>query len=78
MVRKQINTGESKTEKFKRLSEKRMNKILKDVSVLGNLASPSYEYEAEQVAKMKEIVQEQVDHTFSLFGGKKKPEGFHW
>jgi hypothetical protein len=46
------STNESKESKFKRLAEKRVNVALQKMSLIGNLAKPSYSYTPEQVEKI--------------------------
>ena len=41
--------GETKEEKFKRLSEKRVNVALDKIRIIGNLASSQYAFNSEQI-----------------------------
>ena len=42
-------TKESKSEKFVRLAESRVTKVLSELRKVGNLAAPNYEYTEKQV-----------------------------
>lgn len=48
-----MRVGETKELAFKRLATKRTNRILKDISLLGNLSDRrNYKYEQKQVSKI--------------------------
>lgn len=51
-LNKETDADESKESKFKRLAEKRVNSALQKISLIGNLANPSYSYSPEQVEKI--------------------------
>lgn len=44
--------AETKEEKFKRLSEKRVNAALDKIRLIGNLSSPQYDFTAEQIGNL--------------------------
>ena len=58
---------ETKNEKFKRLATKRVQNATSKVELIGNLASPSYEYSAEEVEKILAALQESVDKVKAAF-----------
>jgi hypothetical protein len=59
---------ESKQEKFKRLGESRVNKIIKQVELLGNLANTSaYEYTEEQVKSIYKTIRRALKNSESNF-----------
>lgn len=47
-VTKAVETVESPADRFVRLAEQRMPKVLKGIALLGNLGSSQYEYTPEQ------------------------------
>jgi len=73
-----MNISETKTERFARLAEQRVNNALDKIRLIGNLASPQYEFTAEQVekimvalqaaiAEMEEKFQKPLDRKFKKF-----------
>jgi len=58
---------ETKNEKFKRLATKRVQNAIAKVELVGNLASPSYEYSAEEVEKILAAMQETLDKVKAAF-----------
>lgn len=51
-----------KKNNFKRIAEARTNKILKSISLLGNLSNTSYyEYTTEQIETIFNAIQEELD-----------------
>ena len=63
---------ESKSDKFKRLATKRVKNAIAKVELIGNLASPGYEYTPEEVEKILCALQESVDKIKASFS-KQKP-----
>lgn len=54
--------GNDRQENFKRIAEARTNKILKSISLLGNLSNKSYyEYTDEQIEAIFEAIQEELN-----------------
>ena len=54
---KQLYTPEARTKRFKRIAEKRTNRILNDLRLLGNCANKTlYKYEVRQVDKIFETI----------------------
>lgn len=66
-------TSNDKRENFLRLAEARMEKALKSISLLGNLANKSsYEYTDEEVEMMFSALEDMVAEVRSEFVSKKK------
>lgn len=63
---------ESKADRFKRLAEKRVNATLKQMELIGNLSSGSYEYTEEQVNKIFDTIQESLDSVKAKFSKTKQ------
>lgn len=66
-------TSNDKRENFLRLAEARMEKALKSISLLGNLANKSsYEYTDEEVEMMFSALEDMIAEVRSEFVSKKK------
>jgi hypothetical protein len=53
--------NETKSEKFVRLAEKRVNNALKQISLIGNLANKNfYDYDKNQVIKIIKALKEEI------------------
>lgn len=71
----------AKSEKFKILSEHRVNLILDKIRILGNLANRSnYEYSQEEVTRMFRVVEKALKETRDKFSpkGKRNKHKFKW
>jgi hypothetical protein len=72
-----VEDGESREEKFARLATRRVNHILHETKVLGNLANRNnYAYTEEQVARIFEVIEGSTNDVKALFLRGRKPE-FH-
>ncbi len=72
-------TDETKREKFVRLAEKRTNRIIDQLELLGNLSNTSaYEYTSTDVNKMFKAIEETLNETKRKFSkqGKKSISKF--
>lgn len=68
---------ESKADRFKRLSVKRVNATMKQIELISNLSGGSYEYTEEQVNKIFDTLQESLDSAKAKFSKvKQKKESF--
>lgn len=69
---------EAKSDRFVRLAEARVNKIIKMVRLLGNLSwSSNYEYTTDQVAQIFKALQTELNTARKRFAaGKKKKQRF--
>lgn len=71
---------ENKKANFKRIAENRTNKIIDQISLLGNLSNSSYyEYTDDQIEAIFDAIQEELDKQKAKFiktkdGRKKKFE----
>ncbi len=60
--------GNDRKENFKRLAEARTNKILKSITLLGNLSNKSYyEYSDAQIETIFNAIQEELDAQKARF-----------
>ena len=59
---------ENKSQKFKRLGESRVNRIVKQLELLGNLANKSnYDYTSQQVKDIFKVINKELSFTRSRF-----------
>ena len=64
-----------KKDNFKRIAEKRTNKIIESISKLQNLTNTYfYEYTDEQIEAIFEAIQEELDNQKKIFEDNKKKE----
>tara|TARA_B100002003_G_scaffold241094_1_gene262370 strand:+ start:553 stop:783 length:231 start_codon:yes stop_codon:yes gene_type:complete len=61
------NDKETKEEKFKRLAEARVNNTLQKMKLIGNLASPVYSYNPEQIEKIIVALQAGIAEVEEMF-----------
>jgi hypothetical protein len=54
---KKMHTNETKSERFERLATRRVNKVLEQIRIIGNLASQPYEFTPEQVERIVVAIQ---------------------
>ena len=60
--------GEARSDKFKRLAEKRMKVALRQIQLIGNLSNRNnYDYSADQVKKMFSALNEEIKTAESAF-----------
>lgn len=79
MNAKEEIADESKEEKFKRLSKDRVNKVVKSIETLENLANKNqYSYSDEQVEKMFSFIEDALARAKESFIKKKSGQKFDW
>ena len=62
---------EDKNKKFKRLAEKRVNNVIKQVQLIGNLSNRSnYDYSREEVNKIIKVLKKSISDLESKFDSK--------
>jgi hypothetical protein len=66
------NVRESPRQKFVRLANKRVVKAIKAIQLLGNLSSPAYQYDENDVIKIFEAIQAEVEQARSKFSNREK------
>lgn len=72
-----MDKNNDKKKKFKELAEKRTNKIMDDLRLLGNLSNTSnYEYDQAMIDKIFKALTEELEKTNELFKDKKKGNKF--
>ena len=62
-----MNT-ETKNERFRRLAESRGNRLIREISLLGNLANrKNYSYSDEEVERLFEPILQELNEVRALF-----------
>ena len=65
--------NQTKRDNFKRIAEKRTNRIIEQISKLYNLSNPSfYEYTNIEIKSIFDSIQKELNHQKELFSNKKK------
>ena len=60
-------TGETPEARFVRIGERRVSNILKQIELIGNLATGSYKYDQAQVDKLFSAVDKTLERTRAAF-----------
>lgn len=61
-------SGETKNERFRRLAESRGNRLIREISLLGNLANrKNYLYSDEEVERLFKPILEELEEVRALF-----------
>lgn len=64
---------ETRQQKFQRLAVKRVNRVLNEIRLLGNLSNrSSYDYSDTEIWKIFKVIDEAVRHSRSRFSFVKK------
>lgn len=63
----QQTQAETPREKFIRLGTSRMNRVLNTIKLLGNLASPAYEYTEQDIEDIKMSIVNMLSETLKKF-----------
>jgi hypothetical protein len=72
-----LYTPEARRARFKRIAEKRTNRILNDLRLLGNTGNKTlYQYDQSDVNKIFEIIDTKITETRSRFKTSKKEKPF--
>ena len=72
-----MNKSDAKREKFKQISEKRVNSILQKLKILGNLSNKSnYYYENEDVIKIFQAIEKATKEVKERFLNTEKDSSF--
>lgn len=74
-----VTNDMKRRERFLSVAEKRTNRILEDLRLLGNCSNKSnYSYTPEEVEKMFRSIEEEVDHVKMLFRLNEGKKEFKW
>lgn len=72
--RKPVPADETKHDRFVRLGTKRMNNVIRQIQLLGNLCSPNYECDAHDLALMRDTINRELDAAFARFSPRRRQE----
>jgi uncharacterized protein YecE (DUF72 family) len=65
---------ETRRQRFLRIGQARMARVLNSIRLLGNLASPNYEYSDQDVTRMRQTIEETTEQTLARFNKRKRGE----
>lgn len=72
-----LYTPEARRARFKRIAEKRTNRILNDLRLLGNTGNKTlYQYDQTDIDKIFEIIDTKLTETRARFKTSKKEKPF--
>lgn len=72
-----LYTPQARRERFKRVAERRTNKILNDIRLLGNTGNKTlYAYDQSDVDKIFEIIETKLTQTRARFKTSKREKPF--
>lgn len=72
MGRKPVPENESRADRFKRIGTKRMNNVIRQIQLLGNLCSPNYDCEPNDLALIRDTVIRELDMALARFTPRKR------
>jgi hypothetical protein len=75
MGRKPVPENETRAERFKRIGTKRMNNVIRQIQLLGNLCSPNYECDGNDLALMRTTIIRELDMAMARFTPRKRETG---
>lgn len=75
MGRKPVPEGETRNERFIRIGTKRVNNAIRQIQLLGNLCSPNYECDANDLALMRDAIIHELDMALARFTPRKRTGG---
>lgn len=71
MAGSKVPKNETPEARFRRMATGRMNKILKSIALLGNLAGSRYKSTPDQVTKMEGAFRDALNNAFGRLKGQK-------
>lgn len=75
MGRKPVPEGETRHDRFVRIGTKRVNNAIRQIQLLGNLCSPNYECDANDLALMRDAIIRELDMAIARFTPRKRQGG---
>lgn len=75
MGRKPVPEGETRADRFKRIGGKRMNNVIRQIQLLGNLCSPNYECDGNDLALMRDAILRELNMALARFTPRKRSTG---
>ena len=72
MGRKPVPENETRHDRFVRIGTKRVNNAIRQIQLLGNLCSPNYECDANDLALMRDAIIRELDMALARFTPRKR------
>lgn len=72
MGRKPVPENETRHDRFIRIGTKRVNNAIRQIQLLGNLCSPNYECDANDLALMRDTILHELDMAIARFTPRKR------
>lgn len=70
--RKPVPENETRHDRFMRIGSKRMNNAIRQIQLLGNLCSPNYDCEPDDLALMRDAIIRELDMALARFTPRKR------
>lgn len=70
--RKPPPENETRHDRFMRIGTKRMNNAIRQIQLLGNLCSPNYECDADDLSLMRDAIVHELDMALARFTPRKR------
>lgn len=70
--RRPVPANESRRERFARIGTKRMQAVLHQIALLGNLCSPTYECDEHDLALMRDTIHHELEMALARFSPRKR------
>jgi hypothetical protein len=64
---KQQESNETRRERFVRIGKSRMHRLLNTYRLIGNLATPNYQYYEKDILAMQKAIREEHERCFEKF-----------
>jgi len=78
MENEKMNIKETRKERFTRLAEKRVNKAIDLIRIIGNLSSQQYEFTTEQIEKIIVALKAAIEELEEKFQKPLDKESNRW
>lgn len=75
MGRRPVPEGETRRDKFMRIGQRRMEAVIRQIQLLGNLCSPAYDCNSEDITLMRDTIMHELDMALARFTPRKRQEG---
>lgn len=73
--RKPVPENENRHDRFIRIGTKRVNNAIRQIQLLGNLCSPNYECDANDLSLMRDAILHELDMALARFTPRKRTGG---
>lgn len=68
-----LPAGENRRERFLRIAEPRVQRVLNSIRIIGNLATANYKWTDDDINRIQDAVVKQLGVTLARFERTKKP-----